>query len=808
MFYQTVESAQVKDIITHARACLQQGDRQGYDRYKRGLPAFIFMATMEANNGKDGKRPLGHWRLQAAARLNGLVMHDFDHLSDKGLTPQQLYDKIPMVFFDDVADLCIMLIHVTPSGDGLRVVTTTPTQYTIEQAQERFALALGVERDGSIKNADRISFACTREDILYINQRIFDYDNPDYDTQHGSLYRSSGSRGTAHSNNAAAASGVHTGNTPAPDKAKDTGQHEADKGRHADAGARLKATDLYHGVAYQKIVYQWLSANGGTPQVGDRHKTALKLMGDLRYILDNNADNLLSVLSGIDWFQEWMKTDEQEIRQMAADVCTRQLFRTNPKRLREVLASLGIRDDDGTDQQREEQRKREEAATEIFAQRLKPLLAEPYTCACAQTSPDNGIAAVFAAGTMYCTLMTRTYYRHYDGNMQRMNPQTLLIGEPASGKSFACTLDDNIMEAMRAADEPGREAERQYKLAQKERATSSKAQKSDPLKKPEMVIRYLPSRTSNAVFYARQRNARETINGETMPLHLYCFDSELDSSITAQSGGAWIGKHDLELKAFHNETSGVDYANGDSVNDTIKIYYNTVTTGTKISLAKKFNMRNINDGLCTRVAIAGIKSQKYKMLTKNIFTNVAQQREQMRQWGYEFSEMSGELHIEKLVEAVYDYGDMLAQRAGDDSDDVLDLLRKRAAFYAIWFTVPRIYGRQWKKYKETGKVTVDKKDIAFAELIYDAVIYWQDHFFGKMLEDTWNDYENRIQVRNHKSKTVQVYALLPEVFTLQDVKKLNGTTESACRKLIENWKNSGYIVKSGNRYKKKITQII
>ena len=50
------------------------------------------------------------------------------------------------------------------------------------------------------------------------------------------------------------------------------------------------------------------------------------------------------------------------------------------------------------------------------------------------------------------------------------------------------------------------------------------------------------------------------------------FDSELDSSITAQSGGAWIGNHDLELKAFHNELSGVDYANNYSITHTFCCY--------------------------------------------------------------------------------------------------------------------------------------------------------------------------------------------------------------------------------------------
>ena len=142
---------------------------------------------------------------------------------------------------------------------------------------------------------------------------------------------------------------------------------------------------------------------------------------------------------------------------------------------------------------------------------------------------------------MFCTLMTRCWYTHYDGNLQRMNPQVYIIGDPASGKSFANLLDQCIMAAMRYADQPARDAEERYKNEQQERSTSSKAQKGDALKRPEGMIRYIPSRTSNAVFYRRAVNAKEVIGGEVMPLHLYTFDSELDSSITAQSGGSWIG---------------------------------------------------------------------------------------------------------------------------------------------------------------------------------------------------------------------------------------------------------------------------
>ena len=108
-------------------------------------------------------------------------------------------------------------------------------------------------------------------------------------------------------------------------------------------------------------------------------------------------------------------------------------------------------------------------------------------------SAENKLGAVYVAGAMYCTLLTRCWYEHYNGAPQRLNPQVLIIGHPASGKSFAKDLDDQIMAAMRASDQEVRLAETRYKQEQKKRGTSSKAQKQDALVEPEGMIRYLPT---------------------------------------------------------------------------------------------------------------------------------------------------------------------------------------------------------------------------------------------------------------------------------------------------------------------------
>jgi hypothetical protein len=285
------------------------------------------------------------------------------------------------------------------------------------------------------------------------------------------------------------------------------------------------------------------------------------------------------------------------------------------------------------------------------------------------------------------------------------------------------------------------------------------------------------------------------------------FDSELDSSISAQSGGAWIGKHDLELKAFHNELSGVDYANNDSINDILPVYWNSVTTGTSVSLHKKFTLRNINDGLCSRVAIFQMDRANFTMVKKKVVDWKA--NESLKLWGFKFEQLSGELPLERLTDHVYDLCELSAQEAEAANDLVLDYLRKRAVFYATWFTVPRILARQYDQFKKTGKLEITDDDLKFATLMYDSVIWFQDHFFGQMLQDSWDNAEREYVPRRKNSKNADAYRDLPETFGVKDVMAVLGIEQEASRKQCQRWVVHGFVerLKQG-RYKKGIKEIV
>ena len=759
---------------------------------KRKLPAFIFQATFDETTSKAGK--IGRWRKQSATRLTGLVVMDVDHVEN----PQEVYESwFKALNFEELG---IVLIYITPSGRGLKIVFKARHDWgNLIDNQHAMAKVLGVEVDESCKDASRMSFICKETDIMYLDKELFTYEDKKYAERYDAVYRD------GHS----AAERTNTKKILTNTNLTNLTNNEALKNSCNSCNSCSEEKDEnfnYHGISYKTICEAWQTAQGGAPGVGDRHRTMLQMALDLRYICDNQPDMVARALKECGFVQDIIRErGEEEVRGVADTACERRMYKDIPKRMQEVLKSTGVLSSETP--RAERTMGTANIPYEQYAERLEPLLSAPYAEACSGVSRHNWLGAVFVSGAMYCTLLTRCWYKHFNGAKQRMNPQALIIGEPATGKGFAKSLDDQIMCAMREQDEEVRAQETRYKQEQKKRGTSSKAQKQDALVEPEGMIRYLPTKTSNNIFFRRLKRAKEIVDGEQMPLHLYMFDSELDSSISAQSGGAWIGKHDLELKAFHNELSGVDYANNDSINDILPIFWNSVTTGTQVSLYKKFTPRNINDGLCSRVCIFPMETARYQMIKKK---NVDwEANESMKQWGYRFDKLHGELPLERLTDHVYDLCEQSAQEAEAADDHVLDYLRKRAVFYATWLTIPRILARQYEEFKKTGKLDITDDDLKFSTLMYDAVIYFQDHFFGQMLQDSWDNAAREYVPRRKNSKNADAYKSLPDVFTSQEVMAVLDVEKAAAYKQCQRWLMHGFVerLKQG-KFKKIIKDLM
>ena len=380
-------------------------------------------------------------------------------------------------------------------------------------------------------------------------------------------------------------------------------------------------------------------------------------------------------------------------------------------------------------------------------------------------------AALFVGGGLMMTLMTRCTYRFYHRpeELRRLNNSTLIIGDPASGKSFATRLFKLLASPIVAADKIGKEAINAYR----EQMRTKGANKEKP-KKPKVVVRIHPARTSNAQFIQDMVNAIEEVDGQPMQLHMLTFDTELDNTLSLQKGGAYIDKQALQLKAFHNEEDGQAYSNVDSVFQEFYVIWNFIYTGTPIALKKMVNEQNFGSGLATRLTCIPLPATNFEMMSRESFVDYDSD-ERLKEWAEKLDRMKGELSVQKIVDELYDWTARRMEDAKENDSKADEMLLKRCAYHGLNFAAPFIVMRHWDKMKQDGRYwcgefETDEVDWRLAELITNIQYACQRHYFGAMAEAYFDNKLKDASVNiQRKQKTFEAFSRLPEEFTNEDV---------------------------------------
>ena len=780
LFWALVGAPWTQEVIEGVRAAKARGDEAEASRLKKKLPAFIFQATFDVTKSKKGYE--GAWRKQAATRLNGLCVLDVDHVESEELRMKS--EEFAAADFSQRAkEMGILLVYVTPSGHGLKVVfKADPEVGNLIDNQMAMAKMLGVEADESCKDASRMSFICTKEDILFINeQELFTYENKTFAEKFDALYRSGHSESYRQSaDRAAHAAGM----------AADGDSHQDGTG-HEMVLPEDSAT--YHGVTYADIIREWLG--GHEPQRGDRHTTLLRLARDLRYICDRNAEVVRKVLMQEQWVRDLM-AEGDAVETTIKDACDYKYHATMPKHLREVLEKVGAVETKATADDGKEKTDEEEAQLplEEWGEQIEQLF-DHYPCLreALRGLPKAGYAAgLFTTAAFMGTLMTRTwyYFYHRPEERRRLNYCIMVIGDPASGKSFATRLYKLLAAPIKTADKVGYDAVNRYK----EETRQKGANKEKP-KKPVVIIRDHPARTSNATFIQDMNNAVETIDGEPMHLHMLTFDSELDNATLTQRGGSWIDKTSLELKAFHNEEDGQAYSNLDSISGTFNVYWNFVYTGTPLSLQRKVTERNFGSGLATRLAVIPLPPSGFRMmeLHRTMTTDHAAD-ELLKTWAFRLDGVRGELPLWPLVEEAWQWTDERMNIAAFNQDKVEELLLKRVAYYGICIAAPLLVMRHWEEWNEKKTLTIDDRDRRLCRLVMDIQYRCQQHFFGEYARTYFDNMRrDAANMRQRASKYDLCYQQLPKEFTVDDVEKTYGNTRMGAKIVCFRLCKEGYI---------------
>ena len=719
----------------------------GKQKTKSQLPVCCFQAMFDTSINKKGIE--GTWRENLYSHLTGLVMMDIDHLE---VDPQTLIDK--WLSREDFKELGILLIYISPSGKGIKVVfIARPEWGNLIDNQFEMAQLLGVKIDLGCKDAARASFIPKADDVKYLDERLFTYSNPEYDEQYGSLYR----RKPAKSG-------------PTQKKWREYEKQLRGKGEKPQKAESEESSVLYHGVPYSKIADE-LVKTLGEPDKGDRHKTMMQMGNMLSVICDNDPRLLTTIMKGQPFIQEIVKERGAQEVERAMNYITENSTYINPsKELKKALQLAGVKAAEPDSNEALKQVPLAEWANEIEA--LMPY----YPCLreiCHGLPREVWPAALFVGAAFFGTLMTRCTYHYWwkPKKERRLNYCVYIVGNPTSGKSFAVDLDELILAPIKQQSAEASKAINNYKRETKERSTSSKAQEQDPLKKFAGINRYMPARTANGVFIDSMNNAVEEVDGRLMHLHMVTFDSELANSTKMQKGGNWINKESMELKAFHNEEDGQNYANTDSYSGNFTVYWNYIYTGTKGALDEKVNARNFHTGLSTRLAAIPMPKPRFEMMTFDEDEEASTKCEMtLSEWATKLDERYGELPVKKLVDCCQEWYEKRLDIAKFNNCDEADLmLFSRVGYYGINITAPFVDMRHWEEREQTGTYVTDEVDARFCRLVMDIQYRCQHHFFGALAYN-FHDNQARDAAANsthHNTRFAQCFKLLPEKFTTE-----------------------------------------
>ena len=410
-------------------------------------------------------------------------------------------------------------------------------------------------------------------------------------------------------------------------------------------------------------------------------------------------------------------------------------------------------------------------------------------------------AAVFLAGGFMMTLMTRCWYRFYHKPQlkRRLNCSLMVIGDPASGKSVAGELYDLLCAPIKAFDKKGKNAVNSWK-----ETTEAVSQNKDRDVKPHAQIRIHPARTSNQTFITDMVNTKEVIDGEKVQLHMLTFDSELDNTLTLQSGGSWINKLAMELKAFHNEEDGQAYSNKGSIQDDFNVTWNYIYTGTPIAMKSKVNNKNFGTGLPTRLTCIPIPATNFKMMKLEDIEHYDFERdERMRKWASLLDRTKGELKLWPLVKNLWEWTSRRMDDACEDDSKAEEMLCKRCAYHGLNYSAPYIVMRHWDQMHEDGNywcgdITVDDKDWKLCELLTNIHHACQIHYFLGMAENYFdNQLAEAASTKTHRLKTVEGFNKLPKEFTVEDVMRCFNLKWEAARTKVKRLMSDHIVEKTG-----------
>lgn len=537
LFHQVVHSPLVGRIcaeIADALEAMRRGEMAPEDfdtlksERKKQLPIFTPHATFP-----------GGRRLNSDAVPSGLSMYDVDHI------------PAPREFFREhvaarVRELGIVLAHVTPSTEGLRLFFVIPPGMGLEEAQRWMSHQLDDGTyDQCVKDYARSSFAVPADYILYLDE--------------AELFRER-------------------------EVQKAKSHEEADIGSISSARnpAGNSVDELsFKGIPYADLIARWFRLTGGEPVAGERNDRLHRLASHLRYITDNDESLLLRIMPRYG-------LDEEEMRALIHSACTSK-FCSMPRLMKDVL--------------RQEEQERMHTETEVHSGKSvpppMPRKLPPLIRLLVSRTPEIYRPAVaHAVFPSLAAHLWKVRFRYIDNVEHEATLMNVLMAGTGAGKDCISEPINRIMADIRLRDEENLRREREWK-----KEVNSKGANKDKRQRPEgLVIQEIDADMTNPAFVMRTAEAEGHF--------LYTKLNEIDQFDALRGSGRGGQQFQIMCLAFDpGNRYGQTRVGTQSVTEKVTIRFNW-NAATTIQKGKRYFSRVLTDGPVSRINFCTIPERE------------------------------------------------------------------------------------------------------------------------------------------------------------------------------------------------------
>ena len=498
-------------------------------RLKKQLPILTPHATF-----KNGRR------LNADAVPSGLSMYDLDHIPD----PEGRWRDIE----PRKDELGIVMAHITPSTEGLRLIFIIPEGKGLAEAQRWMAEQLGdTKYDECVKDYARSSFVVPREYVLFLSDALFE----EREKSEKSEY-SENSENSDYSENSE--------NPLTPHRSPLTPQ------------ASLPYPDLVEVLEEQM---------GGIPSHGSRNNVIFSMACHLRYVCNDDPEWIARVLPTYGENREkWMAT----IR----SACNRNQTPRMPRIMQRVL-----------DICRERQEETEQAEQNPEQPPRMPKLLPPLIRLLISKTPDIYKPAVaHAVFPALASHLWQTRFKYIDNVEHEATLMNVLMAGTGAGKNCITEPINRILKDIRQRDMENLRREREWK-----KEVQSKGANKDKRQRPEgLVIQEIDPDMTNAAFVQRLADAEDRF--------LYARMNEIDQFDALKGSGKSKAQFQIMCLAFDpGNTYGQTRIGTGSVSERVSIRFNW-NASTTVSKGRRYFSQVLTDGPISRINFCTIPERE------------------------------------------------------------------------------------------------------------------------------------------------------------------------------------------------------